>query len=42
MQARGMATAGVCAGHDNPAARALYELVGFRLAQNIHTYTKTI
>lgn len=42
MQAHGMATAGVCVGHDNPAAKALYESVGFRLAQNIHTYTKAI
>jgi hypothetical protein len=42
MQAYGMATAGVCVEHDNCAASALYESLGFRLAQDIHTYRKAI
>jgi mycothiol synthase len=42
MQARGMTTATICAEGDNPAARQLYESLGFRLEQRIHTFVKAL
>ena len=42
LKARGMKQAIVCAEHDNPAARKLYESVGFRAIHKLHTFKKPI
>ncbi len=42
MRARGMKTASVCVESDNPAAKSLYEAVGFRVIHRICTYTKPL
>lgn len=42
LKARGMKQAIVCAEHDNPAARKLYESAGFRAIHKLHTFKKPI
>jgi ribosomal protein S18 acetylase RimI-like enzyme len=42
LKARGMKQAIVCAEHDNPAARKLYESAGFRAIHKLHTFKKSI